>query len=464
MDKLISRIAYIYIALPFIIFALGFMRWYISIPAVAVVIWGLICMWKDADAFTIRIKNSQDKNILALALIITLGWVILSGIGNVTWQNIDHLWRNAIFKILVDYDWPPVNSEGRGLTYYVGFWLPSALIGKLFGLQAGFIFQILWATIGVYLVYLYICEYFEKISILPFVVFILFSGLDIVGAHIPDLFTHKFSDIPFYMHIESWAGTTIFMYSSTTSQLFWVFNQCIYTWLVLLVILKSRTNKYVVFLMGLLFISSVFGFMGIIPVLLYLLFTRKYMFSIQNFICGGVTGILTFLYYLGNNASQTESAEGLPGSLDINSSFPIYIYFIFIALEVLVYVALTIKYNIKNPLFYITSIWLVICPLIKFGGSIDFCMRASIPCLLLLTLYVIDALYKSLKNSNRLITILIVITLLLGSSTAFREFSRTILYTYLNEEHYFGTESNVFEEKNFSCDANITFFFNKMSR
>lgn len=464
MDKLISRIAYIYIALPFIIFALGFMRWYISIPAVAVAIWGLVCMWKDADSFEIKVKDANDILILVFGFVIVLSWVVLSGIGNVTWQNIDHLWRNALFKILVDYDWPPVNSEGRGLTYYIGFWLPSALIGKLFGLKAGFIFQIVWATIGVYLVYLYICEYFKKISILPLIIFIFFSGLDILGAHIPDLFTHSIREIPPLIHLETWAGNEVFMLSSITTQLFWVFNQCIYAWLVLMVILHSRSNKYVVFIMGLLLINNVFGFIGIVPYIIYRLFTHKKMFSIQNFICGGVTGILTFLFYLGNDAAPSSTNST---SVEDGVNFFLYFFYLYIAfiiLEVLVYVVLAFKYNKKNPLIYITAIWLMACPLIRMGVSNDFGMRASIPALMLLSLLVIDALLKSLKESNRILTLLIVITLLIGAVTPVHEFMRTIEYTAGNAEHYFGEESNIFEEKNFSCDADITFFFNRIGR
>jgi len=461
MEKLISRVAYIYIALPFIIFALGFTKWFIGIPVTAICIWGLFCMWKDADSFEIKPKDSKDRMILLLALLITIVWVILSGIGGVTWQNSDHLWRNATFKILVDYDWPPVNSEGRGLTYYIGFWLPSALVGKLFGLQAGFSFQIIWAVTGIYLVYLYICEYFKKISILPFVIFIFFSGLDIIGAHIPDLFTHSFSSIPFYLQIETWAGVYVYVFSSHTTQLFWVFNQCIYSWLALMIILKSKTNKYTIFIMGLMFISSVFGFMGLIPVLAYYMFTKKNLFSLQNIICGGVSGILTFIYYLGNNSSQANStmittASTAAGS---GSNLSIFLYVAFVVLEALIYVALVFKYNIKNPLFYIMTVWLLICPLVKFGMSIDFCMRASIPCLLLLTLYVIDALYKSFKEPGRILTLLIIMTLIIGSVTTFHEISRTILMTVSDQPHYFGTESNIFDESNFSCDADSTFFF-----
>lgn len=463
MNKNISRIAYLYLALPFIIFALGFTKWYIGIPIVAIVIWGLISMWKEADEFELHPKDAKDILTLTLAFLIVICWVIISGIGNVVYQNSDHIWRNAMFKILVDYNWPPVNTCGRGVSYYIGFWLPSALVGKLFGLKAGFIFQIIWASIGVYLVYLYICEYFKRISILPFVIFIFFSGLDIIGVHIPDIYSHSISDIPFYLHIETWLGNT-FMYSSTTTQLFWVFNQCIYTWLALMIILKSKSNKYIVFIMGLLFINSVFGFMGLIPILLYRLFTKKEMFSIQNFVCGGVSGILTFMFYLGNNSSQIQSSTGLPSSLDVATSFPIGLYFAFIFLEALIYVFWVFPYNKKNPLFYVMTAFLIVCPLIKFGGSIDFCMRASIPCLLLLNLFVIDALYKSIKESKHLLSFLIIITLLIGSITPIHEFSRTILFTAIDTERFFGTESNIFDESNFSCDANSTFFFKYIAK
>ena len=44
--------------------------------------------------------------------------------------------------MLVWYDWPLVKdvtinnlTETRGMIYYIGFWLPSAIIGKIFGMR-----------------------------------------------------------------------------------------------------------------------------------------------------------------------------------------------------------------------------------------------------------------------------------------------------------------------------------------
>lgn len=468
MGKTVSRIAYIYLALPFIIFALGFMRWYIGIPAALIACWGVYCMWRDADEFEIKPRENRDYLVLLLALITVMGWVILSGVGNVVWGNIDHLWRNAMFKILVDYDWPPVNAAGRGLTYYIGFWLPSALVGKILGLQAGFIFQIIWTTLGLYLVYLYICEHLKRISVFPLIVFIFFSGLDFAGVHMFDPLIHEFRHVPLTMHIETWAGPYTYNYSCNTSQLFWAFNQCVYSWLILMIVLKNKTNKYVVFQMGLLLISSIFGFIGMLPLLLYLVIKRRGLFSIQNFLCGGVSGILTFLYYLGNETSQLNPGSFADtvssGNLTHNLRLEIVRYVIFIFWEVLIYLILCFGRNKKNPLFYVMAAFLFICPLIKFGLAHDFCMRASVPSLLLLMLFVLDTLYDAIRRSRRVLVVLISITLLIGAVTPFYEFSSTLIYTCANEPHFFGTESHIFDETNFSCDAESTFFFRYIGR
>lgn len=39
----------------------------------------------------------------------------------------------------------------RGLIYYIGYWLPAAVVGKVFGLTAGYYFQYVWAIIGIFI-------------------------------------------------------------------------------------------------------------------------------------------------------------------------------------------------------------------------------------------------------------------------------------------------------------------------
>ena len=154
--------------------------------------------------------DSNSIRLFFLIVIIIGTWVYFSGIGGFAFQNDDHRWRNEIFQMLVWYDWPLVKdvtinnlTETRGMIYYIGFWLPSAIIGKIFGMRAGYLFQMLWAILGLTLVYYYVCAYIKKLSVYPLLAMIFFSGLDIVGYY---MVNNDLNDLTNNSHIEFWCG------------------------------------------------------------------------------------------------------------------------------------------------------------------------------------------------------------------------------------------------------------------
>lgn len=112
---------------------------------------------------------------ILVSVVIIVFWVFISGIGNMVWQNSDHAVRNALFRALIEYDWPVINADGsRHLIYYIGFWLPSAAIGKIAGLDVAYIIQFLWAVIGVVILYYLICLWRKKVDLWPLIVMIFF--------------------------------------------------------------------------------------------------------------------------------------------------------------------------------------------------------------------------------------------------------------------------------------------------
>ena len=188
--KCITILSYIYIALPVLIFFFGVDE-------------ALSCIARMLDD-TVRLLEGFGGGAGPLVSGLEQGhdssglyhcgnyWTLGIFFGN--WRDDlpkhDHWWRNQTFQILVEYDWPVTKQvmmedgvHTRGLIYYIGFWLPAACVGKLFGLTAGYCFQLLWAALGVGLVYYYICAYLKRLSVWPLFGLILFSGLDILGYY-----------------------------------------------------------------------------------------------------------------------------------------------------------------------------------------------------------------------------------------------------------------------------------------
>lgn len=99
---------------------------------------------------------------------------------------------------------------------------------------------------------------------------------------------------------------------------------------------------------------------------------------------------------------------------------------IFYILEIGIYFFVIRNKVQDRMLFWITVFWLLFIPLIKVGSSIDFCMRASIPSLLLVILWCIDIVEQRRKDW---VTYALIILLILGSITPLHEITRTIANT-----------------------------------
>ena len=188
-------LTYVYLVLPFLIFAVGWFGkryWVFILPIL------LFCGWKackEVDALWFPKLTRENLFKICFILIVIFLWVYYSGIGRMVFQNTDHPVRNAIYEILVSYDWPiynfdvnyevfPEGTTATSLIYYIGFWMPAAVFGKIFGIAAGYGFQVFWAIFGIVLVYYFICARKEKILVWPLTILIFFSGLDIVGQYL----------------------------------------------------------------------------------------------------------------------------------------------------------------------------------------------------------------------------------------------------------------------------------------
>lgn len=426
---------------------------------------------KSSPSWKVRVDKRVFFLILGIVFIL-LVWLFFSGIGKFSFQNPDHYIRNQIFEILVRYDWPVTTQFGGdnlGMVYYIGFWLPAALFGKLFGMQAGFVFQFIWAFIGVFLVYGCICMYRRKLALWPLLIFCAFSGLDIVGRLILNGDLHELFS---FTHIEWWAD--LFQFSSNTTQLYWVFNQCISAWLIVILMMLQENNRFRVFLCAFALINCPLPFFGMIPVLIYYLFHSHYdkerkkmdwrsffrdTFSLENLLGGGFTGILTFLYIRENRSSQVIGESMLAG---VSIRRFLLHYLLFLLLEAVLFFAAVYIFNKKNPLLYVTLLWLVLCPFIVIGFGGDFCMRASIPALFVLYLFVVDGLTRAKKEKRWGILVFLLLLLAIGAVTPMREFGRSVQNT--PEEHITAPESDVWDGYNFTGYTDDSLFFTYIAR
>jgi len=434
--KFLQRISLLYLVIPFVIFLFGWVRLMVAIPVTAIL---LVALWQifKQPYFNADLPNDRSTNYL---LLITFLWVFLSGIGGYAFQNWDHNWRNVVFRDLINSDWPvyfstPDKGPVKMLVYYVGYWLPAALTGKVFGWRFANSILFIWSWIGVLLVSLQFGSALKTSAVKSILLLIFFSGLDALGTL---FFAGEYPTLlPPITHLEIWAGNL--QYSSFTSQLFWVFNQAIPAWLCILLIADEDspiTNK--IFAYSFCFFFAPLASIGLLPYLA-LQFLRQTDFKslfknlrLDILAAAVIVFLLSVLYFASNTAAQQRGFHSLP----IAEFLPFFL------LEggVIWLVLAPLKW--RDPRWAVTGLLLFFIPFIQLGSGRDFVMRASIAPLFYLMLMTGEALFN--KFTPRLLLMTVYCLLLLGSLTPLYEIDRSVYrsfqYYFLNEDCACGVE------------------------
>ncbi len=410
-DRCMYGAAMLYIALPILIFFSLWLRPILAVAVCAIVLASLFFAIRNPLAGTSWHIDRRQAILFAGAILIIAIWVFFSGQGGFAFQNSDYHDRNAIFHDLVEKPWPVTYDfsgasldtlEGLNalphfavLTYYIAFWLPGALVGKLFGWAAGNVALYLWAFLGLVLTTYFLFRMLRRVTIRSILIMIFFSGLDVVGY----LWATKGSLPGPIAHIEWWSG---FQYSSLTTLIFWVFNQSIVFFLALALIENMKNSKSLFFLYALLLLYGPFPFLGMLPFVLVKAYEGISSFvpktqmrplgriirsfvegilralSFEN-IAGGITVLaIVYLYFYGNVAAGRYM--GL--SRQMSS-----VYIVFLAFEVLFPILLAGVVYFRKPSFIACAVSLVAIGFFQVGIGQDFCMRVSIPAIFVLMMF-----------------------------------------------------------------------------
>lgn len=486
-EKRILAISYSYVLFPTVLFFLGWVKPWIAVPICLLLVWSMKKAM-DTDAglcLPVWDRGNIMRGIIILLIIAV--WVYFSGIGNFVWQNRDHRARNALYEMLVTNEWPIIKSvvcedgvQLRGLIYYIGYWLPSAVIGKIFGMTAGYVFQYIWAVLGISLCVVFINSFLGKWSIWPVIVFVLFSGLDALGY----MLGGNLDPVLSFSHLEWWND---FQFSSFTTQLYWVFNQAIYAWVLFALIMIQKNNRCIICIWSLGLIVCTFPAAGMTPFIIYVILKNgkaegaalsdgkagilNGLLSVEN-ILGGVVGLICSLYLTGNLSVQNTAVPVAAASSVQETEGGIYFlfnYILFILIEIGAYYIYSYRHYKKNQLFYISLFSLLICPLIKVGSSGDFCMRASIPSLLILYYMVVKSFQKDMRERN-IRCLIIIMVLAVGSINVVHEIGRSVTNTaqWYQQNHRVSnpvsSEEKMLQGSNFSGEIEGNLFFLYLSK
>ncbi len=171
-----------YLLLPHLVFILGWINLAVALPATAVLLflsWRIITTTQSDTAITETLTLSKVQVRYLLAVCVAL--VAFAGIGELLWQRDDFFKHNLIFSDLLRNNWPVTytqNGQTNMLTYYLGWYMVPAAVGKLGGAWATAFTSFLWTVAGLFLLFLWLKALLKTNRVLLWVVFLGISGFE----------------------------------------------------------------------------------------------------------------------------------------------------------------------------------------------------------------------------------------------------------------------------------------------
>ncbi len=420
--------------------------WYLTLPVVIFFISWLRAPYNfifSTVIIGVGLKYSLDvsrscthKSVNYRYVILTLGlsvvFAMLSGAGGFVWQKPDWTKHNVVLNDLIQYRWPVNYGPGAyvgetTLVYYVAYYLPAALVGKLFGWRAGEIGLFVQSLLGLF-IFAQLLGGLTRFSWKKFILFFFLSGMDIVGV----LLFQGLERIirPPYYYLEQYASGLQF--SSTMTQLMWVPQHAISGWIVGMLAYKDyRDNKLAETLpwyVAITLLWSPFVSLGIALLFGPLVVSRKmnWVFNVYLLPATAISAIL-LLYYRSNIYVMGKDMKiYLLSNIHFLNNVGTMLAFLILDLYVFAIILYIVKDWIQahdKKLIVWICILLVLISQVMYGVANDFVMRVSIPALTLLFIFVLLHIEKSFAAKSW-VSVLVVLIILLGACTPILELVR----------------------------------------
>ncbi len=164
-----------YLLLPSILFLLTWIHLWIGIPCTLII---LFYVWKTCQPI---LQNPAEKVISSSIILTCLGFSIiinfLLGIGEFRPQTYDFQANNYKYYDLITHDLPVYYAQQKTyLCYYTGYYLPTALLAKFFGIASARYFSFIWSVLGLWIILLWIANFHQKKPLLLILFVTLFSN------------------------------------------------------------------------------------------------------------------------------------------------------------------------------------------------------------------------------------------------------------------------------------------------
>jgi hypothetical protein len=425
-----------YLLAPNLIFLAGWVLPAWGLPAAALALAALADAWRRAQTRSPLLVSRQWAFVAALALVLT----VIAGIGELNVQVADYLKHNLVFHDLVVYPWPVIyphpGPAGSLLCYYIAYYLPASLIGKLFGMVWTAPASFAWGFTGVLLAFAWIVRLGRPRGGAVLVSFMLVDGF----AWLPGLYTlaQRLGRVAGGTGGDWWTSDALterfasfgtppmrLLLESEPAHLLWVPQHAIAAWLATACALRSLEEgeppRYMGLVLAATLLWSPFVAIGLAPFVLLALVRHPRAAAAWPGLAGGLALALPAgLYFLAH--STYEHLGFLFSELSGPQDWMRYVFFLLASVGVFVVAVALVRQRFDAPqeaewrLFLVAAAWLVATTLVTMGHFNDWVMRVSMPALVVFRLVVARLVVEVWRRGGRLAPRLALAALVLASA------------------------------------------------
>jgi hypothetical protein len=411
-----------YLLAPNLIFLVGWLKPEVGLPAAGLALAALVEVWRRAHTSTPPLRARQWAFVAALALVLT----VVAGIGELSAQVTDYLKHNLVFHDLVAYPWPVVyphpGSAGSLLCYYVAYYLPAGLVGKLLGLAWTAPASLAWGYTGVLLAFAWVARLGRPGGSAVLVTFMFVDGF----AWLPGLYTfaQRLPLLAAGAGGEWWTSDTFterfasfgsppmrLLFESELAHLVWVPQHAIAAWLATACLLRTLEEgeppRHLGLVLAATLLWSPFVAVGLLPFVLLALLRQPGAAAAWPSVAGGLAvAVPTGLYFLAH--SSYEHLGFLPARFSGLQDWLRYAFFLVASVGVLTTAVALARERFGVPtaaewrLFAIAAAWLAATTLVTLGHFNDWVMRVSMPALVVFRLVVARLFVELWRRGGRL--------------------------------------------------------------
>lgn len=481
----------VFLALPVLIFVLGWFRLYIAVPAALLLAGTCVLAVREWRKDTTEVEF--DILFLIILAVFSVVICLVSDIGEYMWGTTDHAYRRAVLRDLTDYRWPviydlanqtdPVSSSYLGtgrvaFSYYVTYWMVPSLAGKVAGFEAGNFILLLYSAAGIFLTVITSCFFLRKQSYALLFTLTFFSGLDFIPYMV-----YGAIGTEDWMWLEGY--TRHISMISNINNLMNVFNQCIPCWLIVAMLLVQKEKKNIGLTASLMFAFSPWATIGMIPLAIWALLKDKPKIKALLSICNIIPPLLILAVYAPSYTANSRAVSVSGPTWSFYDSFGSFAvgYLMIAAVEILPFALILWKRFHKMSLFFVTFGSLLLIPLYKVSSQNDFTMRGTMPALFVVSVllagaingYISENRKKKNRGSGDLIRLLgYLLLMLVMSLVAFQMILVTLVSSFDGTERpdeYIGSfgdinngfEVDVIDEQFFVRDYENTLFYGHLA-